>query len=218
VLAVSRAYDGRWWQAGLWGALATLARPNGILIGLPLALMALGGRPSVRELAGRLAALLPVPAAMASYCAYVYTLSGDPLAWLNAQAQWGYSLGHPPWQQLLRLIARLVDHGLYDYFFLSPLAPFRLFHGAAAMLFLALVPAIFKRLGIAMGAYVLVSLLIPLSGNALEGVGRYSAVLFPAFMVLGGVKSPRMHEAILIGASLFLAFFVCLFVSQRPIY
>jgi hypothetical protein len=218
VLAVSRAYDGRWWQAGLWGALATLARPNGILIGLPLALMALGGRPSVPELAGRLAALLPVPAAMAGYCAYVYTLSGDPLAWLNAQAQWGYSLGHPPWQQLLRLIARLVDYGLYDYFFLSPLAPFRLFHGAAAMLFLALVPAIFKRLGVAMGAYVLASLLIPLSGNALEGVGRYSAVLFPAFMVLGGVKSPRMHEAILIGASLFLAFFVCLFVSQRPIY
>ena len=27
VLAVSRAYDGRWWRAGLWGALATLHGP-----------------------------------------------------------------------------------------------------------------------------------------------------------------------------------------------
>jgi hypothetical protein len=218
VLAVSRAWDGRWWQAGLWGGLAAIARPNGILIGLPLFLLALGGRPGVRDLVYRLAALLPVPGALAGYCAYVYTLSGDPLAWLNAQAQWGYSLGHPPWQQLLRLIARLGDYGLYDYFFLSPMAPFWLFHGVAGLLFLALLPTIFKRLGVALGAYVLVSLLIPLSGNALEGVGRYAAVLFPAFMVVGAIKSPRAHEAILIAASLFLAFFVCLFVSLRPIY
>jgi hypothetical protein len=218
VLAISRAYDGRWWQAGLWGALAALARPNGILIGLPLALMALAGRPSAADLARRFAALAPVPAALAGYCAFVYTLSGDPLGWLNAQIHWGYSIGHPPWQQLLRLIAQLIDYGLYDYFFLSPLAPYRLFHGIAGLLFLLLTPAIFKRLGIAMGSYVLVSLLVPLSGNALEGVGRYAAVLFPAFMLLGGIKSPRAHEGILIVGALFLTFFVCLFVSLRPIY
>jgi mannosyltransferase PIG-V len=217
-LAISRAYDARWWQAGLWGALATIARPNGILIGLPLVLMALAGRPAVRDLVHRLVALSPVPLALAGYCGYVYTLSGDPLGWLNAQAHWGYSLGHPPWQQLLQLIARLVDYGFYDYFFLSPLAPFRLFHGVAGLLFLVLLPAIFSRLGLAMGAYVLVSLLVPLSGNALEGVGRYAAVLFPAFMLLGSIKSSRAHDAILIASSLYLAFFVCLFVSLRPIY
>ncbi len=69
-----------------------------------------------------------------------------------------------------------------------------------------------------MGAYVLVSLLVPLSGNALEGVGRYAAVLFPAFMLAGSFKSRLLHEAILIFASLFLALFVCLFVTLRPIY
>jgi hypothetical protein len=98
------------------------------------------------------------------------------------------------------------------------MAPFRLFHGVTALVFLALVPAVFKRLGVAMGAYVLVSLLVPLSSNALEGVGRYAAVLFPTFMLLGGVESQRVHEAILIAGSLFLAFFVCLFVTLRPIY
>jgi hypothetical protein len=218
LLAVSRACDGQWRRAGLWGALAALARPNGILIGVPLVLMALGGRPAPRALIGRLAALLPVPLALAGYSAYVYSLSGDPLGWLSSQAHWGYSLGHPPWQQLARMIDRLVKYGFYDYFFVSPMAPFRLFHGVTALIFLALTPAIFKRLGVAMGAYVLVSLLIPLSANALEGVGRYSAVLFPAFMLVGSVESRRLHEAILIGASLFLAFFVCLFVTLRPIY
>ena len=218
VLAVSCAFDGRWWRAGLWGALATLTRPNGILIGLPLVLLALGGRPTVPALARRFTALLPVPVALAGYCAYVYALSGNPLGWLSAQVHWGYSLGHPPWQQLLKMIDRLVSHGVYDYFFISRMAPFRLFHGVTALIFLAITPAIFKRLGVAMGAYVLVSLLVPLSGNALEGVGRYSAVLFPAFMLVGSFKSPRVHEAILIAASLFLALFVCLFVTHYPIY
>jgi Gpi18-like mannosyltransferase len=218
VLAISRAYDGRWWRAGMWGALATLARPNGMLIGLPLALMALGGRPAARELVRRFVALLPVPLALGGYCVYVYTLAGDPLAWLSSQAHWGYSLGHPPWQQLQKMVERLVGHGFYGYFFVSEMAPYRIFHGAVALIFLALTPAIFKRLGVAMGAYVLVSLLVPLSSNALEGVGRYAAVLFPAFMLVGSFKSPRLHEAILIVSSLFLALFVGLFVTLHPIY
>lgn len=218
VLAVSRAYDRRWWRAGLWGALATLARPNGILIFLPLVLMAIGRRPAPRELARRVAPLLLVPAALAGYCAFVYTLSGDPLGWLSAQAQWGYSLGHPPWQQLLRVTALIVDHGFYDYFFVSKTASISLFHGVAALIFLALTPAVFKRLGAAMGTYVLISLLVPLSGNSIEGLGRYASVLFPVFMLVGSVKSARLHEAILIGASLFLALFVCLFVTLNPIY
>ena len=218
VMAVSRACDGRWWRAGLWGALATLARPNGILIAIPLALLALRDRPALPAVIRRAAALAPVPLALAGFCAFAYSLSGDPLAWLNAQSQWGYSLGHPPWQLLLSLLGRVLKHGAYDYFFVSPMAPFRLFHGIAALMFLALTPAVFKRLGPPMGMYVLVSLLVPLSGNALEGIGRYAAALFPVFMVLGGLRSQRVHEALLIIAALLRSLFVILFVTLRPIY
>ena len=57
-------------------------------------------------------------------------------------------------------------------------------------------------LGLALGAYVAVSLYVPLSGNALEGIGRYAATLFPVFMLLGSVvRSRRVHEAILIGSA-----------------
>jgi len=218
VLAVSRAHDGRWARAGLWGALASLARPNGILIGLPLALMALKDRPGWRGLLTRAAALLPLPLAVGGYCAYVYSLTGDPLAWLHAQSQWNYSLGHPPWRLLLTMIGRIVKHGWYDYFFVTPMTPFRLFHGMTALVFLVITPAIFRRLGVAMGMYVLVSLLVPLSGSALEGIGRYASVLFPAFMLVASHRSERLHEAILIVSALFLALFVCLFVTLRPIY
>lgn len=218
VLAVSDAYERRWWRAGVWGALATLARPNGILIVVPLLLLALRDRPGAAALARRAVALSPAPLALAGFCAFAYSLSGDPLAWLHAEAQWGYSLGHPPWQLLLSLLGRILKHGAYDYFFVSQMAPFRLFHGLAALGFLALTPAVFKRLGPALGSYVLISLLVPLSGNALEGIGRYAAVLFPVFMVLGGLRSPRLHEALLIVGALLRALFVCLFVTLRPIY
>ena len=218
VLAISRAWDGRWWRAGLWGALTTLVRPNGILIGLPLALLAWRGRPGVRELALRWIVLAPIPAAMIGYSAYVYTLSGDPLGWMSAQAHWGYSLGHPPWEQLLGIRTDLLAYGPYDYFFSSDLAPFELLHGMAAVIFLALTPVIFRRLGMAMGAYVLVSLLVPLSSNALEGIGRYAAVLFPAFMLVGSMASPRVHQAIIMVSLVFHTLFVCFFVAWKPIY
>ncbi len=110
VVAVSRAYDGRWTQAGVWGALATLCRPNGILIGIPLGLMALDlqGDARVRTIASRLARLLPIPLALAGYSFYTYTLSGDPIAWLSAQSAWGNSIGNPPWGLLLSRVPPLV--------------------------------------------------------------------------------------------------------------
>jgi hypothetical protein len=218
VLAVSSAQQGRWWRAGVWGALAALARPNGMVIAVPLALMAFRAYPSLRDVTRRFVALSLIPVAVSCYCAYVYSLSGDPIGWLSAQTHWGYSLGHPPWQQMLAMIGRVAKYGLYDYFFSSSRSSFYLLHGIAALIFLMLTPATFKRLGIAFGAYVLVSLLVPLSSNALEGLGRYAAVLFPAFMLLGSLKLGRLHEGLLIISSIWHALIVCLFSTGQPIY
>jgi hypothetical protein len=218
VLAVTDACDRRWWRAGAWGALATLARPNGILIALPLLLLATLDRPGIRSWMSRTIALAPIPLAFAGFCAYAYTLSGDPLGWMSAQTHWGYSLGHPPWQQLQRVIGTLVERGLYDYFFSSPLAPIELLQAGTALVFVALVPLIFRRLGVAMGIYVLVSLLVPLSSNTLEGIGRYASVLFPAFMVAGSATTPRAHEVLVMVALVFRTLLLSFFVTWQPIY
>jgi hypothetical protein len=216
-LSISAAYRSRWWTAGICGALATLTRPHGILIALPLILLALRGS-SWRSSIGHLLKLAPIPIALIGYCLYVWRLAGDPLAWLNSQNQWGYSLGHPPWQQLLAVIGRIEQYGLYNYFFTSTQAAFRLFHAGAALFLLTVTPLVFKRLGAPLGCWVLASSIIPLTGNALEGIGRYGAALFPAFMAAGSIRSARVHEALLIVWSLFLALFVGLFVTWYPIY
>ena len=203
VSAVAAAVAARWGWAGLFGGLAALTRPNGVLIAVPLALLALSGRPRAAELAKRAAAVALVPLGLGAFCAFAYRLSGDPLGWLHAQAQWGYTVGNRPWVELLRLLDGLEKQGLYGYFFSDPLAPYYFLHGMVALAFVALTPSIFTRVGPAFGAYVAVSLLVPLTGNALEGIGRYAATLFPAFMLLGTIASRRVHEAILIGAPWF---------------
>jgi hypothetical protein len=219
VAAVAAAFSARWGWAGVFGALAALTRPNGILIAVPLGLIALAGRPRAGELARRTAALSLVPLGFAAFCAYAYHLSGDPLGWLRAQAQWGYSVGNRPWVELMRLVDGLERNGLYGYFFSHPLAAYYFLHGVVALVFIALAPSIFRRLGMALGAYVAVSLYFPLSGNALEGIGRYAATLFPVFMLLGNVvRSRRVHEAILVGGALLLSLLSALFVTWRPVY
>jgi hypothetical protein len=218
VLAISRAYDGQWTKAGWWGALAVLTRPNGLLIGVPLALMALRGRPSPRLLTSRLAPLALLPTALAGYSAYVYTLSGHPLAWMTAQAHWDYTVGNFPWRQLSRIVSTFVVHGPYDYFFTSPHAVFELLQGVTVLVAVALTPFVFKRLGGALGAYTIVSLLVPLSGSSPAGWGRYVAVLFPVFMLVGRSASPRAFEAIIIICIVFRTLLGCFFVTWQPIF
>ena len=218
VSAVAAAVASRWGWAGLFGALAALTRPNGILIALPLGLLALAGRPRLAELMRRAAALALVPLGFGAFCAYAFRLTGDPLAWLHAQAQWGYTVGNRPWGELMRLLDGLERQGLYGYFFSDPLAPYYFLHGMVALAFVALTPSVFTRVGVALGAYVAVSLYLPLSGNALEGIGRYAATLFPVFMLLGTITSRRVHEAILIGSALVLSLLTSLFAGFYPIY
>lgn len=218
VSAVTAAVASRWGWAGLFGALTALTRPNGILIAVPLGVLALAGRPRFPDLARRAAALALVAIGFGAYCVFAYRLSGDPLGWLKAQAQWGYTVGNRPWVELMRLLDGLEKHGPYGYFFSDPLAPYYFLHGMVALAFVALTPSLFTRLGPALGAYVAVSLYVPLSGNALEGIGRYAATLFPAFMLLGTIRSRRVHEALLVGSALVLSLLASLFAGFYPIY
>jgi len=113
----------------------------------------------------------------------------------------------------------MIEHrGLYDFFFTSTEAPYQLIHGAVALLVLGLIPSIFSRLGVALGAYTVVSLMVPLSGSDLQGIGRYMSVVFPIFMLFASFRSSRAHEAILVISSLFLALFLSLFVNWYPLY
>jgi Gpi18-like mannosyltransferase len=74
------------WLAGIALALATFTRVPGILLGLPLLLLIVerdGWRPSRAWLP-----LLLAPLVLAGFFAYLWWLTGDPLATVSAQSEW----------------------------------------------------------------------------------------------------------------------------------
>jgi hypothetical protein len=218
VLAVRAGLDGRWSRAGIFGGLAALTRPNGILIGIPLLILALTGRPSWRTLSHRLAPLALVPLALVGYSTYVYALSGSPLGWLEAQSHWGYSLSRLPHRHLISGLSAIEQEGLYAWLLRYDTATFDFFYVIVALIFLVLVPGIVRKFGWGLGLYVLASLLIPLSGNALVGIGRYASVLFPAFMLISTVGSPRVFEAVLLVSVTFRTLFLVLLIAWYPLH
>src|SRR5205823_530474 len=82
---------GRWWLAAGCAAAATLARPEGAFVALPLLAIAWRQRSELSPVGrGLAAAAVASPAvALASFSLYLSRVVGDPLAWSKAQRAWG---------------------------------------------------------------------------------------------------------------------------------
>jgi Gpi18-like mannosyltransferase len=83
-LAGIAAIRGRWTLAALLAAAATLARPEGVFIAIPLAALA------YRQRRGY-AAVLAAPIALATFPIYLRWALGDASAWSQAEHAWGRS-------------------------------------------------------------------------------------------------------------------------------
>jgi len=90
-LAGLAALRGRWATAALCAATASLARPEGIFVALPILVIAWRRRhalsPVERGLA--LGGVVAPAAALASFPAYLDRVLHDPLAWTRAEHAWG---------------------------------------------------------------------------------------------------------------------------------
>lgn len=83
----------RWLAAALCAACATLGRPEGVLLAVPLAAVARShwhGLDEARRTQA-VAAVLAGPAALASFSAYLWRTIHNPLAWSEAEHAWGRS-------------------------------------------------------------------------------------------------------------------------------
>ncbi len=98
VAAVHLSYRGRWWWAGVAAGLATLTRPTGVFLA-PVLLLVAWERGEARGRARAWAAIALGPLAWVLYQAWAWTMTGDPLATLRAQAFWGRTLTWP-WRTL----------------------------------------------------------------------------------------------------------------------
>jgi hypothetical protein len=210
-----------WWLAGLLGALAAATRSTGIVLMVPIFVVALqrywlGAQFHLSSWWQKLHSLVPmlvIPLGLASYMAYLAVTKGNPLIFSSVESEWHRHF-ELPWVGLLRVMGQIFH----------PSAP----QSAGNFLDLAftLIPLIilvvgWKRLplhytlfGVAVALF---SLSFPsLTQEPLTSVPRYLVVTFPMFIIFAlWSKFPRFDRFYLTTSVAFFALNVILFTSHH---
>jgi hypothetical protein len=174
------ARSGRFEIAGVLGGLATLTRPFGVLLILPLAWEWWQWRGEPDEATARHARttsglwILAVPIAMAGYFWFSRLIFGDLLALLHRQERWRGGLSGP-WRAFVRWWeAGPTAHGA---------------HGSTvelvvAVVSLAMLVVMARRLRPSYTLYTAAAMILAL-GSTLWSYSRLSLTLFPFFILIG---------------------------------
>lgn len=185
---------GRWILAGICGAAAAAARPNGLLILLPIAMSAwrpVGARPA--GAGRRLTAIAIAAAGAAAYPIFLGLRFGDPLLYWREKTSPHWPVRPRSPLSLMRRTAaevwwRLSEPSDGDLLYLSGVVIF--------LGFCALAVLLFRRGRHPEGLYVAATLLLLAVSGTLDGVQRYVVPLFPAFFVLGEMLRRRSAVAL----------------------
>lgn len=186
------AIRGRWLTCAVCASLATLARPEGALLVLPLLAIAWRSRDRGRlEWARSLTASLAAPATLAALSAYFWFNLGDPLAWRKAELAWGRSFSPTGvYQALHELYIAIVRHHQSLWLFRD--FGFCLLY--ALLLFVAFRRG-FPRSWILVGAAIV---LLPLASGSFNSDARFGLLALPVFWALALLgRNKRVHRLIL---------------------
>jgi len=219
----------QFWKAAFFGLMVGLLRPNGFLLSVPLALIALlpfarsrgwlRGTHEVEETNGRrlfvqvAIACMPV-VGMLVYAVHVNSLTGNPFAFVAAQQAWGRKTleGFTVADARSALIE---SQGLWTYLSSYPI---EVMEATAAFFALVAVRPIVRRFGLAYGVFVALSVLPPLVSMGATSLGRYTAPLFPIFLWLGASVPPERRPYWIAVFAAGQALLAALFFTWRPPY
>lgn len=201
-----------WWRSGCVAALAALARPQGVLLALPLAVELLrdAGRAHARPRLVDAASLVLPLAALIAYGSFTAAQTGRFAVFFEAQRLWGRSA--PALSGLVRAldVTRFADLPLHEY------AASQLDLGLT-LVFLALLPAIARHQRPSHLAYACALLLLPLGTGTTTSMLRAMSLSFPHFAELGriGARSRTAHAMICALFLVMLGFVSLRFVAWR---
>ena len=165
--AVYHARRGEWLPAAVLGALAAVTRPFiGVAIALPIAIEAFQ-RSGLRA---AVASAAPPAIAFIGWLVILWRISGDPVAILTAEANWGVGPSLP-----FKAIADLFDPRVYGF-------PYIVL--GSTLLIGALVLLSWRLLRPSLAAYATAVFLISIATGSLTSSPRYYLSVFPAFVVL----------------------------------
>jgi len=229
----------QWIAAAVLGLLAGLSRPNGCFLSVPLGLLAVFpnatgtrgaegatsaksamGAERVLSATGRAKDAIPalVAAAMPGigmllFTIYLHQLTGVWFAWARSHEAWGRT--YAGLEPMLHLAQRLRDEPFLPLVLNDP---FNALNAIGVLFALALTYSVFRRLGLAWGVFVLISLLPPLFAGGLVSMGRLTSTLFPLFIALAAMLSPRAVPAWATTFAIGQGFAAALFFTWHALY
>ena len=219
-------HRGQWIPASLYGLLVGFSRPNGCLVAVPLAIIAVqqiyrarmaAGQDApvsamVRPLAVRLLVAAMPGFAMLMFSAYLYRLTQVWLAWARMQGAWGRRLGTAPmaqgWEWLTTEGLLAVSRGV----------PFDTLNTLAVLFVLALLWAVVRRVGVAYALFVALNLVPPLFAGGALSMGRITSTLFPVFIALGATLPRESVPAWVAAFAIGQGFVAALFFTGRELF
>jgi hypothetical protein len=210
---------GRLPMAGAAALLAGLTRPNGIMLSLVLGILALAPlrrreRGWLSRTSGGLLVAATPAIGMLLYCSYIYRLTGNPFAWVEAQAAWGRNFGatatHYAWSW--RTIA---DEGVLAYIRAVPTEAVQV---VAVGFSLALVWPVWRRVGAAYAVFILANVVPPMIQGGVLSLGRFTGTLFPQFLALALLVPPERRTNWIIAFAIGQGLIAAVFFTWRLIY
>jgi hypothetical protein len=187
---------------------------NGSLLMLPLAVLAIQSRPSPQRRMHMVAAVMAPVAGLAIYALFVAWLTGDPFAFLTGQLAWGRQyrgLGALVSQQY-SIIAKA---GLSGY---VGTPGYDVLNALGALFAVATMYPVARRLGLAYALFMALNILPALANGGLLSAGRFSSVLFPAFIWLAAVVPSTHRPAWIACFAALQAYNAALFYTWRPLF
>jgi hypothetical protein len=206
----------RWLLAGIFGALASMTRSEGVLLALPfliewvMALYEARGdwfKWPIDTLVRPLIGICIIPLGLAAYMLYLWVLDGDPLRFSHVQTHWDRHFA-PPWVS--------VEYAFH--IITGPYAPQTIANQVLELAFTVLMLVVlvvgFRRLRPSYIVYMAVSILVPMCTSSLMSMQRFALVLFPMFALFGlwGAKS-TVNNAIVAFSLPLLGLFTVLFAD-----
>ena len=207
-------------RAAAWGLVVGLTRPNGCFLSVVLALL-IFEKIRVSEISrfpnSQISKLLAAAAApgvgMLIYSAYVHHLTGAWFGWARLHEAWGRSYsGLAPVE---RAYGWITDEGLLH---VVQGVPYDTLNSLGLIFALLMLWPVFRRLGVAYVAFVLVNLVPPMLAGGVLSMGRLTATLFPLFLALAASVSPRAIPPFVTAFAIGQGLAAALFYTWRPLF
>jgi hypothetical protein len=218
LLSLAAARERKWLWAALLATLAALVRNQGLLLALPFLIWMLqdGFWPQLRRwrwLLPRLAALATAPAAFAGHALYVKLILGLDWPWVTLAARWKIHTDWP-WAGLWGNFLSLTVHASQVQF--SPYS--RALDLVFALLALALLALLFRRLPLAEWAYAAAAMLMFLSkvtdSMMTTSVARYLLSLHVLFIGLAMLVRGKALRLLLFAVFAFSQIFLLVYFEM----